>query len=320
MSLSIIIPTYKNVNFLSELVRSIIINHYEDDYEVLIGIDGCDETLSYVHQNEYPENFKIFYFFDNKGPYLIKNTLAKISKYDKILFFDSDDVMMPEMMKEIDNGLKHYDVIKPKYINFKDTDKRIYEYDKPQFGEGVFAIKKSLFLYMNGFEGWKVAADSDFMGRLYKMSKRILHTNFILFHRRTHPNSLTLHPNTGFRSKLRSHYVSRSKQKGKNDIINKTLMVSEFKKVDLNDKDLSKYNIEVQKEKEVCIMDQKKQQHDLISDIFTIRPTIMKVGEEPKRIDYNRVNSQTNYNPKNAQITNALSKAKLENIKKIRRS
>jgi len=78
LSLSLIIPTYKNVNFLPELFNSIIRNDYNDEFEVLVGIDNCYETLNYVYENEFPSNFKFYFFIENNGPYLIKNTLAEI--------------------------------------------------------------------------------------------------------------------------------------------------------------------------------------------------------------------------------------------------
>jgi glycosyltransferase involved in cell wall biosynthesis len=62
LNLSVIIPTYKNVNFLPELFNSIIRNDYNGEFEVLVGIDNCNETLNYVYENEFPLNFK-FYFF-----------------------------------------------------------------------------------------------------------------------------------------------------------------------------------------------------------------------------------------------------------------
>ena len=40
---------------------------------------------------------------------------------------------------------------------------------------------KKIFLAMNGFEGWKCAADSDFMGRLYKTGKKVLLSKDVLF-------------------------------------------------------------------------------------------------------------------------------------------
>jgi hypothetical protein len=74
------------------------------------------------------------------------------------------------------------------------------------YGEGVFAINKELFHSMNGFEGWRCAADSEFMGRLYHNDQRILHTRDICFYRRVHPNSLTQSEQTSYSSALRSEY------------------------------------------------------------------------------------------------------------------
>jgi hypothetical protein len=66
---------------------------------------------------------------------------------------------------------------------------------------------------MNGFEPWICAADSDFMGRLYKSKVSILHTPDIMFYRRIHSSGLTSRPDTGLRSILRSKYARISKQK-----------------------------------------------------------------------------------------------------------
>ena len=41
---------------------------------------------------------------ENKGPYLIKNTLTELSKYDKLFFFDSKDEikLYMESLNEMD--------------------------------------------------------------------------------------------------------------------------------------------------------------------------------------------------------------------------
>ena len=52
MSLSVIIPTFNNVEFLSELFDSIKKSNFDGEYEVLIGIDSCKDTLKYVYENE----------------------------------------------------------------------------------------------------------------------------------------------------------------------------------------------------------------------------------------------------------------------------
>ena len=214
MGLSVIIPTYRNVEFLPELIDSIVRSNFNQEYEVLIGIDSCYDTLNYIYETQFPSNFNFFFFENKKGPYIIKNTLTELSKFDKILFFDSDDIMMPSLMSEVYSYLDNYGMIKPKYINFTDkNNSREFKKEGSQFGEGVFGIRKSLFLDINGFEGWEVAADSDFMGRYYKTNNSVLHTQSILFHRRLHENSLTIHPDTGLSSRIRGQYHLQSKRK-----------------------------------------------------------------------------------------------------------
>ena len=292
-------------------------NEFDGEYEVLVGIDSCYGTLNYIYENQFPSNFKFFFFSEKNGPYVIKNTLCEISKFDKILFFDSDDVMMSGMLNEINSNLDLYSVIKPKYINFKDTNGfRDYKRDKPQFGEGVFAIQKSLFLDMNGFEGWEVAADSDFMGRLYKTNMKILHTNNILFHRRHHENSLTIHPTTGLSSRLRGQYHTLSRNKTSENFVNEKFVKGNYSVVNFETKELLpvKENVEM----DPTEFELKKLRHESISKIFLNQPKITKLTSTPKTIDYQTINSRTN-NRISSQLESALKKAKLEEIKRGRR-
>ena len=314
MSLSVIIPTYKNVNFLPELFNSIIRNDYNDEFEVLVGIDNCNETLNYVYENEFPSNFKFYFFIENNGPYLIKNTLAELSTYNKLFFFDSDDIMMSKMISEITSKLNEYVVVKPKYIDFVD-EKNNRVFKKEAFGEGVFGITKDLFMGMNGFEGWRVAADSDFMGRLYKTNLKILHTNQILFHRRIHENSLTVHPETGLASKMRGQYFLKSRKKTIENFSNEELLKSNYKIVDIQNHSLSKSAYEITEDNELSEFELKKQKHDLIASIFSSVPSSTKITPKQKTIDYNAINKKTNH-PMSSQLSIALKKAKLENIKK----
>ena len=319
MSLSVIIPTFNNVEFLSELFDSIKKSNFDGEYEVLIGIDSCKDTLKYVYENEFPYNFNFFFFIENKGPYLIKNTLTELSKYDKLFFFDSDDIMMPDLLREVNIQLNNYDVIKPKYIDFVEQN-GVKEFvgKKPTFGEGVFGIKKTLFLEMNGFEGWKVAADSDFMGRLYKTNKKILHTSHILFHRRIHPNSLTIHPETGLSSFLRAGYFNKSKRKTIKDYSNKEFLKSEYKIVDLIQQNLSLSYDEIVNDEIKSEYEEKKIKHQSISDVFSNTPKETKLRSTQKQIDYIQINKNTNHTL-SSNLNNALKKAKLENIKKNHR-
>lgn len=206
--LSIIVPTYKNINFLDESIISVLNATLEHNIEILIGVDGCEESLEFLKKSTYPNYVKMYYFEDNMGPYTIKNTLAEKAKSENLLFFDSDDIMNQNMIQEIINGLKNYACVKPKFSEFGGKS-----LGGTTFGEGVFGIQKNLFISMNGFEPWMMAADSDFMGRLYKKKLKILHTPQILFKRRVHPDSLTNRKDTGLRSIERARYVRISKNK-----------------------------------------------------------------------------------------------------------
>ena len=214
MGISIIIPTFDNIEYIDETLDSIYKSGKDLEYEILIGIDGCNKSLKYLKDKTYPDNTNIFFFPTNKGPYLIKNTLSTLAKYDNLLFFDSDDIMEENMVEYCLNSLNKYQCVKPRLRNFKIVNGKIVnEVGRKNWGEGVFAIKKPIFDYHNGFEGWLVAADSDFMGRLYKNNTSVELTQEILVLRRLHDKGLTSRPDTGLRSSLRSKYASISKSK-----------------------------------------------------------------------------------------------------------
>ena len=214
MGISVIIPTFDNIEYIDETLDSIYKSGKNFDYEILIGIDGCNKSLKYLKDKTYPDNTKIFFFPTNKGPYLIKNTLSTLAKYDNLLFFDSDDIMEENMIGYCLNSLNKHQCVKPRLHNFRIVDGKIVnEVGRKNWGEGVFAIHKKIFDYHNGFEGWLVAADSDFMNRLYKNNISVELTQEILLLRRLHDKGLTSRPDTGLRSSLRSKYASISKSK-----------------------------------------------------------------------------------------------------------
>ena len=203
-------------------MSSVEFSSLNQNVEILIGIDGCINTLEHFTKRAIGPNVKIFYFDENNGPYSIKNTLASISKSNKLIFFDSDDLMLKDMITYMNEKLDHFVCIKPRMLNFDNlTNTEIKGLNN--YGEGVFGIQKDVFLNMNGFEPWMCAADSDFMGRLYKSNSKINFSKKPLFKRRIHSNSLTTNRDTGMRSVLRHHYFKIMKSKkgsGNPEILN----------------------------------------------------------------------------------------------------
>ena len=228
-TISIIIPTYNNIEYLDESLNSIINSGINHNIEILVGIDGCQKTLDYVKQKTYPEFVKFHYFNSNNGPYDIKNTLTKISNSEKIIFFDSDDIMTDTTIDEVVVNLGRYDLVRLKYKEIRDNKTS----DKTNFHEGAIGINKNIFLSMNGFEPWMCAADSDFLGRLYKKKPRIYHTKNLSMYYRRHNTSLTLKKETGMASPLRATYAKTSKNK-KGDGNPDKLHTRDFVLVDVN--------------------------------------------------------------------------------------
>ncbi len=210
--LSIVIPTYQNINFLIPCIDSIIKScdsHCE--FEILLGIDCCYDTLNFVSQNSLFNDKRIRVFFSSKnvGPYVIRNSLVEISRYENILFFDSDDIMFENMIENLFMSFREQ-LVRFKFYNFEDgkdyrdinnlkTSKRV--------GHGVFLIKRKKFMEMNGFFDWRCGADSEFMERYDGKNNKSILLNKPLFYRRYHETNLTRDKNIGINTEKRTQYL-----------------------------------------------------------------------------------------------------------------
>lgn len=303
MGISIIIPTFDNIEYIDETLDSIYKSGKDLEYEILIGIDGCNKSLKYLKDRTYPDNTNIFFFPTNKGPYLIKNTLSTLSKYDNLLFFDSDDIMEENMIGYCLNSLNKYQCVKPRLNNFKIVNgKMVNEVRRKNWGEGVFAIRKPIFDYHNGFEGWLVAADSDFMSRLYKNNTSVELTEEILLLRRLHDKGLTSRPDTGLRSSLRSKYASISKSKKYFGPLPE-LKIAEYKPINIaeyTNNDIFKVGETNSNNEEVddyfnTIKNKKQIVNDVINTINNRKNNkltpLEKVEKKPMVINYEKVNN-----------------------------
>lgn len=231
--LSIIIPTFNHPEFLDECLNTVISSVKNLSCEILVGIDNCPKTIEFINNKSFDNRIRFYNFEKNVGPYVIKNSLSQISRSNYLVFFDSDDIMGEQLIQDIITKKNDYDLIKPMYLDFQVNSNTIDKQIKlsKTYGEGVFAIKKSIFLNLNGFEGWRCAADSDLMNRLYKNKVKLTHTKTIGFYRRVHGDSLTQHPSTNYFSTIRAKYHSISKRKKYHGPLEK-LTTSPFKLIE----------------------------------------------------------------------------------------
>jgi hypothetical protein len=213
---SIIIPAWKADKWINDCLQSIYDQSWFKDknnkWETLVGIDNCEETKSATLPKE---NTKLYYFKEHCGPYIIRNTLAlKCAKYDNLIFFDSDDLMHPDLVKDCFNLDK--DFITFQLGVFKNKSKQ---------SRGSSFVKKSILSKFGGYDNWICAADNDFIKRIQANNiiwSKLTGQNYM--YRRVHENQLTQRSDTGMRSELRKSFHLKTANKLKNkDLINSTV-------------------------------------------------------------------------------------------------
>jgi glycosyltransferase involved in cell wall biosynthesis len=223
-SITIIIPTFNNVDYIDECINSIKNNSKDNiNIQILIGIDDCEKTKNHIKNNVLYNDVESYYFNVNVGPYIIKNTLTRYAKYENILFFDSDDYFLNETIPFILNGLNNSEYVIFKYQNIKNNRPTNMKYE---YGEGVFGIKKDVFIKQNGFYPWRCAGDSEFKDR-YKTKNTIHKIDKLCFNRRIHDNSLTKSKETGYNSDIRLSYAKKISENKKNNYPNPNILYTE---------------------------------------------------------------------------------------------
>ena len=235
--ISIIITAYQTQNYIEECLDSIEAQTYfinNDDYEVLIGVDGCKKTLKKLLEIEHKyRNLSIFIMDKNCGTYVTSNTLLTQIKYDNILRFDSDDVMKPEMINEIMFFKDDYDVVQFLFSDFTTTIKEANGEFK-YVAAGAHFYKKSVIELAGGYRNWKCAADSEFIKRIMKHTK-IKRINKRLFYRRWHLGSITNKEVTNSRSVVRKNYMKKIRIYSVGEKIKIKPKTNTFIKIEKND-------------------------------------------------------------------------------------
>jgi glycosyltransferase involved in cell wall biosynthesis len=314
--LTIIIPTFNNPKFLDECLESIVISLKNHNIKVMVGIDNCQKTLNHINSKKYDERIIFYYFNSNVGPYVIKNTLSQLTDSEFLLFFDSDDIMCESLIENILTYHDKYVFTKIKYKDF-DDGRKVNMNKTDKLGEGVFSIRKDIFISMNGFEGWRCAADSDFKARLYKLQHKFIILNETGFYRRIHLNSLTRDYKTGYASKLRSESVRKGKMR---KTINPEFLIIEnsFYKVNDNFSQNEYDNVEKKNKFEDLLTklskSNEKIDYNILNNVFnnTVNKNIVK-REIPK------INIPQNNSLKKGQIHQELIKIQNSNKKNTKK-
>ncbi len=107
--ISIIIPTYNNVQYISKAIDSLLRQTFSDFDIVIINDGSTDGTKNTVMQYVEKYHSKIRYFSEkNKGPGAARNRGIKEARGEYISFLDSDDYYEPRSLQLRMDALKQY--------------------------------------------------------------------------------------------------------------------------------------------------------------------------------------------------------------------
>jgi glycosyltransferase involved in cell wall biosynthesis len=187
--ISILIPAYKTSEYIEECLDSVQMQNLKIEYEIIVGVDCCQETLNELLKIRHKyNNLRIIMLSKNSGLFINLNTLITLTKYNNIIKFDSDDIMLPNFIEKMikTDG----DFVRCMFFLYYGKDKEI----KTRFNHalGVFFIKKCIYEFLGGYQPWKCSADTEFIIRFDHLNKfKQIKLNEHLFYYRQHENSLT---------------------------------------------------------------------------------------------------------------------------------
>ena len=203
---SVCISAWKTQDYIEECLDSVAGQTWfkdHDNWEILLGIDACEETLAKVKEimHKY-RKLRVFMMDENVGTYVTCNTIMKQARYSWLLRFDSDDIMHENLVDVAMQRKDEADLVQWRMRNFGEHSCNRAE---TQVACGVVLIKHNVFEELNGYKDWRCSADDDLIRRVGRLFKTRRLTD-ILFDRRLHSTSLTVASDTRFQSQTRRKF------------------------------------------------------------------------------------------------------------------
>lgn len=205
LKLSIIVPVYNVEKYLERCVDSLLHQDIDkSEYEIILINDGStDKSYEIARQMKSKHGNIVLFSQENKGQSAARNVGLDIAKGKYIMFVDSDDILEPNILK---------DLVAVSEKNFLDLCfySTVFEYEdgrkrwekQTKFKEGI--VYNGEYLVLNGmnissvwqclfsysflnssqirfYEGI-IHEDVDFCFRLFPLAKRVIFTNIFVYH------------------------------------------------------------------------------------------------------------------------------------------
>jgi glycosyltransferase involved in cell wall biosynthesis len=229
--ISVLISAYNSAEFIKDVFESIIIQKIPLNYclEVIVGIDGCENTWNEVLKFQH-KNFCFIKMTKNYGTYITFNTLMNYASGDLIARFDADDIMLDNYLSDQINVLESENDINltRTWSIYTNKQKRPIEHilhdgtctsvagERQKGSDGQFMMRKKVWQVLGAFKPWICFADTDFFIRCKFSGFKLYEVEKYLYLRRIHENSLTQSLETGYNSEIRNRYKEILRQESSN--------------------------------------------------------------------------------------------------------
>lgn len=207
MKFSFIIPVYNRPDEIDELLQSLVLQKYDQAFEVVVVEDGSTVPCQHI-TDVYQEKLTISYYFkENSGPGASRNFGMRKAQGDYFLILDSDCILPPDYLSEVEKALKlnYVDCFGgpdkaldsfsdiQKAINFSMTSflttggirggsEKIDKFQPRSFNMG---LSKKAFEASQGYGNIHPGEDPDLSIRLWKMNfETRLFPNAYVYHKR----------------------------------------------------------------------------------------------------------------------------------------
>lgn len=189
--ISIIIPAYKTQDYIEECLDSIVSQEYlkNCEYEIIVGVDACEATYNKIMSIRHKyEKLVVVKMEKNYGLFITLNTLLSLSKYENIIKFDSDDIMLPSLIQDVMSV--DADLVRFSFYFYYGNTTNLRAFHAQ--ANGVYLVKKHVYDVFGGYMPWKCAADTEFLERFYQYGKfKHVALGKQLFYYRQHNETLT---------------------------------------------------------------------------------------------------------------------------------
>ena len=161
MLFSVLIPLFNAKKYIAECIDSVLAQDFSD-YEIVIVDDGSTDgsgAIADQYQEKHPQIIRVIHK-ENTGVLLTRRKLLQEAKGDYILWVDSDDVVKPDLMKDLFGEIQkhHPDMLIYNYEYYDDASQMFHSLFVPDGtvieGEGKHAVLVKMLLGRDLNELW----------------------------------------------------------------------------------------------------------------------------------------------------------------------